>query len=273
MPDEISRALLRDRDTDLPITVHVLQHGLTRCALRGIPGTWPEGHRWVSFEAVELQHTINCPGCLAKEWIFTFGPGHVYPGTEESLANAFVRIAGSYYEARGLMFSVFGPKWAHQYATEEEAGVERFGLTELDVDFSDAIHPMARERVEHLVPMELHDEYCSDITVQTCFNLVLANGGTREDALIDIAKIGADQRRSLTAAYDQARADARSLYSTADFVELAQAVLAWRLQGHISSWKTPASVALARFADELHARHPELVTDEVKALSQRKTGE
>jgi hypothetical protein len=65
------------------------------------------------------------------EWIFTFGSGHVHPETGERLANCYVRVPGDINSARAAMVERFGLKWAFQYATPEEAGVERYGLREI----------------------------------------------------------------------------------------------------------------------------------------------
>jgi hypothetical protein len=70
-----------------------------------------------------------------REWIFTFGGGHVHPRTGEPLRMRFVRVAGTFFEARRKMASVFGMKWSHHYRSEEEAGVNMFKLTELAVDW------------------------------------------------------------------------------------------------------------------------------------------
>jgi hypothetical protein len=59
-------------------------------------------------------------------WFFTFGSGQQHQGR-------YVRIRGRFMQARHRMFEVFGPKWCGQYATAEEAGVDRFGLTELNI--------------------------------------------------------------------------------------------------------------------------------------------
>lgn len=63
----------------------------------------------------------------AREWIFTFGVGHTY-------ARRFVRIRGEEEQARAQMIRCFGNAWAFQYSTEEEAGVGRYGLTELVIE-------------------------------------------------------------------------------------------------------------------------------------------
>ena len=60
-----------------------------------------------------------------QDWIFTFGFGHEHK-------NNFVRIRGTFETARLEMFRRFGRKWSMQYPSEEEAGVERFALTDLD---------------------------------------------------------------------------------------------------------------------------------------------
>lgn len=46
-------------------------------------------------------------------WYFTFGSSH-YPGH-----NYYTRIRGTFQEARELMFSKFGPRWAFQYSFKE----------------------------------------------------------------------------------------------------------------------------------------------------------
>lgn len=73
-----------------------------------------------------------------RDWIFTFGFGHELAG--EPLRNRFVRIRGTFAEARVEMVRRFGQKWAFQYANEEEAGVERFNLREISlVGIADAV--------------------------------------------------------------------------------------------------------------------------------------
>lgn len=66
------------------------------------------------------------------DWVFTFGCGHVHPITGAPLDNRFVRIRGTYASARAEMFERFGPKWAHNYPSEDEAGVARYDLLELE---------------------------------------------------------------------------------------------------------------------------------------------
>ena len=59
-----------------------------------------------------------------NEWIFTFGVGS--PHGQE-----FVRITGSWDDAREEMVRRFGTAWAFQYPSEEAAGVKRYRLTEI----------------------------------------------------------------------------------------------------------------------------------------------
>ena len=59
-----------------------------------------------------------------QDWIFTFGYGHC-PNH-----NYFVRIYGTFDEARDIMVRNFGRKWSMQYPSEEEAGVKEFNLHE-----------------------------------------------------------------------------------------------------------------------------------------------
>ena len=67
-----------------------------------------------------------------EEWIFTFGSGHVHPDTGERLANCYVRVPGDINSSREAMLRRFGQKWAFQYKTPEQAGVERYHLREID---------------------------------------------------------------------------------------------------------------------------------------------
>ncbi len=45
--------------------IHTLKHGRALCGQPGVPGEWPKGHRWVSFEDEANLHEVDCPGCLA----------------------------------------------------------------------------------------------------------------------------------------------------------------------------------------------------------------
>ncbi len=57
------------------------------------------------------------------EWIFTFG-------VDTPLGHHFVRIQGTYAEARAEIIRRYGSKWAFQYQSEEAAGVVKYNLTE-----------------------------------------------------------------------------------------------------------------------------------------------
>ena len=49
---------------------------------------------------------------MDETWIFTFGVGQQHEGK-------YVRIRGTYGEARQKMFDLFGDKWAFQYSEKE----------------------------------------------------------------------------------------------------------------------------------------------------------
>lgn len=61
------------------------------------------------------------------EYIFTFGFGQGHD-------NCFVAIkAIDYGAARGCMVEHFRQRWGFQYNSREEAGVDRFYLSEIDL--------------------------------------------------------------------------------------------------------------------------------------------
>jgi len=67
-----------------------------------------------------------------SEFVFTFGFAHTDPVTGESRSKKFARIqADDYEQARIRMNNTYGRQWAFQYESEEAAGVERHGLTEV----------------------------------------------------------------------------------------------------------------------------------------------
>lgn len=68
---------------------------------------------------------------VREEWIFTFGSGQRY--REESVSHRFVRIPGTYAEARAVMLAYFGNTWCGQYRSPEEAGTAWYGLAELSL--------------------------------------------------------------------------------------------------------------------------------------------
>ena len=69
-----------------------------------------------------------------SDWIFTFGWGQTHPDTGEPLKDCYVRIPGTFEEARERMVARFGTKWAFQYESPEEAGADRFHLREIGLD-------------------------------------------------------------------------------------------------------------------------------------------
>lgn len=46
-----------------------------------------------------------------KTWVFTFGSGHEHEGH-------YVKIKGTFEEARAKMFERYGTAWAFQYSDE-----------------------------------------------------------------------------------------------------------------------------------------------------------
>jgi hypothetical protein len=67
-----------------------------------------------------------------EAWVFTFGFSHVHPFTGESLASAYVIVPGTVTGSRARMLDRFGRGWSHQYRTPADAGVEKYGLREID---------------------------------------------------------------------------------------------------------------------------------------------
>lgn len=64
---------------------------------------------------------IKCHSCKKinttdEVWIFTFGQSREVYGER---ANHFVRIAGTYSEARAEMVNRYGDRWAFQYSERE----------------------------------------------------------------------------------------------------------------------------------------------------------
>lgn len=59
-----------------------------------------------------------------QEWYFTFGWGQPHQ-------NCYTVFYGTFAEAREKMFDKYGRTWCMQYSSKEEAGVDRFGLTEI----------------------------------------------------------------------------------------------------------------------------------------------
>jgi len=79
-----------------------------------------------------LEEAVQRERGALSEFIFTFGFGHTDPTTGESRAKKFARIqADDYEQARIQMNDTYGRQWAFEYESEEEAGVQRHGLTEV----------------------------------------------------------------------------------------------------------------------------------------------
>lgn len=57
-----------------------------------------------------------------KTYYFTFT-------SSSELHSHYVAIKDSYGNARNRMHNIFGDRWAFQYHSKEEAGVEKFNLT------------------------------------------------------------------------------------------------------------------------------------------------
>ena len=75
------------------------------------------------------------------DWYFTFGGGHrlmaarsdgTTAGEGFSAANFYVKIHGTFMDARSEMIKRFGSIWSNQYDPADWTGmVERYGLVEL----------------------------------------------------------------------------------------------------------------------------------------------
>lgn len=70
----------------------------------------------IGYDPVDCERYVNCEECEYHEqeesWIFTFGCGQKHEGH-------YVKISGSFYEARQKMFDRFGSEWCFQYSEEE----------------------------------------------------------------------------------------------------------------------------------------------------------
>lgn len=80
---------------------------------------------------------------LVQDWYFTFGHGQrgIAVGLRRCdpepqgfpLAYRYVRIHGTYQDARAEMVRMFGCVWSGQYSSAQSAGVDEYGLVELVV--------------------------------------------------------------------------------------------------------------------------------------------
>ena len=68
---------------------------------------------------------------MDESYIFTFGWDHINPISGKRLNNSYVKLYGTYDSTREEMIHRFGNRWAQQYLTEKDAGVDRFNLIEL----------------------------------------------------------------------------------------------------------------------------------------------
>lgn len=69
-----------------------------------------------------------------ETWYFTFGFDHT-DSRGRSLARCFVKLNGTFDEAREAMFSARGVAWAFQYSAAEFTGqVEKYGLREISLE-------------------------------------------------------------------------------------------------------------------------------------------
>lgn len=68
-----------------------------------------------------------------RDWYFTFGSNHTHPTTGEVLTNAYTRINGTLASSRAAMVAAFGNRWAFQYESANEAGVDKCKLTEVEM--------------------------------------------------------------------------------------------------------------------------------------------
>ncbi len=59
-----------------------------------------------------------------QSWYFTFGFGQKHE-------DKYTVIYGTFSEAREKMFLNHGSIWCMQYPSKEDAGVDKFGLTEI----------------------------------------------------------------------------------------------------------------------------------------------
>jgi hypothetical protein len=218
-------------------TVHFLLEGRALCGRPGVPGDWGPDHKWVRTDSDEggPRSAANCPRCLAvrsaqnrdawrdgegpereRDWFFTFGPAHHYPGKpEQPLVRSFVRFRGTYMSARMQMIDVFDGKWAFQYESAQAAGVDEHGLTEVHPlvgpvaepaieGFADAVAsaytPPRYARALDLVPDDLREAYCTDATVHAHFACALNEGHSLDHTLIQLVLALLAEKATLTAA-------------------------------------------------------------------------
>ena len=73
---------------------------------------------------------------MLENWYFTFGCGHYH--NDVLMADKYVKIEGSYGDARNIMVSLYGLKWAFQYSEEVfMPQIQKYGLHCHKVIFGD----------------------------------------------------------------------------------------------------------------------------------------
>lgn len=83
-----------------------------------------------------------------RDWFFTFGMTHQSPHGED-VRDRFIRIHGTYRDAREIMIAYFGTTWCGQYESAQDAGVHFFNLKELSIrDFTPLTQDEIAERDE-----------------------------------------------------------------------------------------------------------------------------
>lgn len=75
-------------------------------------------------EALGLGVTHATAAKPAQDWFFTFGSDHAHP-------YGFVRIHGTYTEAREKMMDRFGTRWSFQYSSPEDFQARKWGMKEV----------------------------------------------------------------------------------------------------------------------------------------------
>jgi hypothetical protein len=72
-----------------------------------------------------------------QEWVFTFGNDHVWPLTGTSMMKNFIVLNGTYGGTRREIQRRFGGRYCDQYSNRADAGVDRFELAEIRLEFPD----------------------------------------------------------------------------------------------------------------------------------------
>ena len=78
-----------------------------------------------------------------QEWFFTFGMAQVGPHGED-VRDRFIKIYGTYRDARAVMVAYFGTEWCAQYGSALDAGTHFFNLRELSLE---GFTPLTQEEI------------------------------------------------------------------------------------------------------------------------------